>query len=258
MIINKLARICILILLITYSMSSMGGWWGSDEEEKTVPEEKTSTKEENATVEKTEESESYWDSMLKTAGEVSDSVVETAGEISDATVTAAGSVVTNVTDMSSQTTNWILTSLKTRIEKFSYYNVVMKEAGFQYSGLFLDISIPGGVSFYYVRDAQLSKEQEALLLEKYKGENISWFILKTIFELPELLALSEHSVDELSISFISLPPKIEVMLVSPNSPFKKIEEQNIEEKSSESSHQQSPNTDKQATNYLARRHRLKH
>lgn len=203
---------CIFTILITFPISSIGGWWWSSEESENSTDSKSSTE---------EESKGFLDSTIEKAKEVSEQTTEAVGKLSDNIVEQAGNLTSNTKD-------WTLTKLRESVEQFDYYKDVMKQAGFQYSGLYVNIGLTGGLDFYFVLKTQLTKEQQNTLLEKYKDDNISTFMLKTIFDTPALLSLPDHTIEEVSVSFLSIPPKVAVMLVSPHSPFKRQNKTNHE------------------------------
>ncbi len=180
-----------ILLLLTFPMRSMGWWWDNDVE----PEAPASTN-----------SESLWDSVLGHAKELTDKTIEETDRLSSKVIEQTKELTNNTKDLVSE-------KFGNSTEKLKYYQGVMKEAGFKYSGLTVNVGLLPGPDFYFVREAQLTKEQQDALLEKYKDETISSFLLKTIFDTPDTLFLSNHIVEEVTITFVAIPPKMSITLI---------------------------------------------
>ncbi len=172
-------------------MQSMGWWWDSDSE---------------AVETTTDNIENLWDSMLDKAKELTNKTLEETDKLSS-------KVIEQTKELTDDTKNLISKNWQSSAEKLHYYESVMKEAGFKYSGVSVTIGLLPGPDFYFVREAQLTKEQQVALLEKYKDETISSFLLKTIFDAPETLFLPDHIVEEVTMTFIAIPPKMSITLI---------------------------------------------
>ncbi len=178
-----------ILLLLTFPMQSMGWWWDNDSKAET-----------------SNSSESLWDSMLDNAKELTNKTIEETDKLSS-------KVIEQAKELTDGTKALISKNFENSTDKLKYYKEVMKEAGFKYSGLTVNIGLLPGPDFYFVRETQLTKEQEDALLEKYKDETISSFLLKTIFDTPETIYLPDHIVEEVTIAFIAIPPKMSITLI---------------------------------------------
>ncbi|MFK5970702.1 MAG: hypothetical protein QM487_11360 [Candidatus Marithrix sp.] len=186
-----LTNILTIFLLLTFPMQSMGWWWDND----TKAETPVSTN-----------SESLWDSMLEHAKELTNKTIEETDRLSS-------KIIERTKELTNDTKDLVSEKFGNSAEQLKYYQGVMKEAGFKYSGLTVNIGLLPGPDFYFVREAQLTKEQQDALLEKYKDETISSFLLKTIFNTPDTLFLPEHIVEEVTVTFIAIPPKMSITLI---------------------------------------------
>ena len=169
-------------------MQSMGWWWDNDAE---------------TTV--NTDSESFWDSMLGHAKELTNKTIEETNRLSS-------KVIERTKELTDDTKNLVSEKFD-NAEKLKYYQEVMKEAGFKYSGLTVNIGLFPGPDFYFVREELLTKEQQDALLEKYKDETVSSFLLKTIFNTPDTIFLPDHIVEEVTVTFIAIPPKMSITLI---------------------------------------------
>jgi len=186
-----LASIFTIMLLITFPMQSMGWWWDDDSE---------------ASETTTDDTDSLWDSMLGKAKELTNKTLDETDKLSS-------KVIKQTQELTNETKDLISKNWEGNAEKLHYYQGVMKEAGFKYSGVSVNIGLLPGPDFYFVREAQLTQEEQAALLEKYKDETIASFLLKTIFNTPDTLFLPDHIVEEVTITFLAIPPKMSLTLI---------------------------------------------
>jgi hypothetical protein len=176
---------CILTILIIFPMQSMG-WWGDSNSDSST---------DNST------------------GSLWDSIKEFTGKTIEETDKLSSKVIEQVQELSSETKELVSKSLKDSIDDFQHYKGVMKEAGFKYSGLTVNIGLFPGPDFYFVREFRLTEEQQTALIEKYKDETIASFLLKTIFNAPEVLFLPDHIVEEVTMALVNIPPKLSLTLI---------------------------------------------
>ncbi|MDM8569144.1 hypothetical protein QUF50_06500 [Thiotrichales bacterium HSG1] len=185
-----------ILFLTIFSTQSMGWWWDDDSDDSVISTE----------AEASETTESLWDSVLDKAKEITDKTVEKTDELSS-------KVIEETRKLTEGTKELVSDKLKISSEKLQRYKEIMKEAGFNYAGLTANIGLLPGPDFYFIRKNRLTKEQETVLLDKYKDEMIPTFLLKAIFNAPETMYLPDHIVEEVTITFIAIPPKLSITMI---------------------------------------------